>query len=64
MLISMSRAGLKVSLEHVDQSLLGLVGGLEGAETHIGGQIVSPQGSVTFKIKATFFPCGAVSLKI
>ena len=63
-MISMSGAGLKVPLEHVDQSLLGLVGRLEGGEAHVGGEIVSPQGSVTFKIKATFFPCGAVSLKI
>ena len=58
MLISMSGAGLKVPLEHVDQSLLGLVGRLECAETHVGGQIVFPEGPVTFKIKATFFPCG------
>ena len=57
MLISMSGAGLKVPLEHVDQSLLGLVGGLEGAEAHVGRQVPSER-SITFKIKATFFPCG------
>ena len=64
LLISVSWSRLNVALEHVDQSLLGLVGRLECAETHVGGQIVFPERSVTFKIKATFFPCGAVSLKI
>ena len=64
LLIAESRSTLGISLEHVDQSLLGLVWRLEGSETHVGGQVVSPQCSVTFKIKATFFPCGAVSLKI
>ena len=64
MLIAESRSTLGISLEHVDQSLLGLVRRFEGSETHVGGQVVSPQSSVTFKIKATVFPCGAVSLKI
>ena len=49
-LISDPWSSLSISLEHVDQSLLGLVGRLEGGETHVGGEIVSPQGSVTFKI--------------
>ena len=63
LLISNPGAGVHVAFEHVDQSVLGLVWGLQSAEAHVCPEIahVSSQCSVPFKIEGTFFP-GGVSL--
>ena len=66
LLVSSPGACLEVPAEHVDEPVLSLVrvGAAKGTHSHVWSQVahVSSQGSISFKIKATFFPL-RVSLK-